>query len=141
MAPKNYCLEHTKPIFNELELLSLHNLFKYHTFMEVFKILKFHTPISLFDLFTMGPRGDKMILLLPRVHLELSKNNFVFGSSMIWNNLYRKIFNTCAPLPSGLVIPGSEKSSDLSASLSIMKRKLRLFLIGVQKSGDKTEWL
>ena len=54
MAPKNYCLEHTKPLFNKYNMLCLDNLYKYHTFMELFKILKFHIPISLFDLFILS---------------------------------------------------------------------------------------
>ena len=46
MAPKNYCLEHTKPIFNEHNILTLHNLYTFHTFIDLFKIIKCHTPIS-----------------------------------------------------------------------------------------------
>ena len=141
MAPKNYCLEHTKPIFNEYKLLSLDNLFKFHTFMEVFKILKFHSPISLYELFKLGTRGDKMTLLLPRVQLELSKHNFIFGSSMIWNKFFGNIFNVCTPLPSGLVIPGSDIHSDLATSICVVKGRLRAVLMASQKIGDEMEWL
>ena len=51
IAPQNYILEHTKPIFIEQNLLILHNLYIYHTFLDIFKILKYITPISLFEQF------------------------------------------------------------------------------------------
>ena len=41
MASKNYCLEHTKPLFTEQKIMNLENLHMYHIFMELFKILKF----------------------------------------------------------------------------------------------------
>ena len=109
--------------------------------MEVFKILKFHSPISLYDIFKLGPRGDKLTLLLPRVHLDISKRNFVFGSSMIWNKLFGKTFSRCTPQPSGLVIPGSDLNSDLAASLSVVKCRLKSILMASQNTGDETEWL
>ena len=33
MSPKNYCLEHTKPLFNKHKLMNLPNLYVYHTFL------------------------------------------------------------------------------------------------------------
>ena len=33
---KNFLLEHTKPIFNDRKLLSLHHLYIYHSFLELF---------------------------------------------------------------------------------------------------------
>ena len=41
-APKDYVLEHTKPLFNKHSILSVNNLYKYHSFMEVFKLLKYN---------------------------------------------------------------------------------------------------
>ena len=32
-VPKMYGLEHTKPLFNEHQILSLENMYYYHTFM------------------------------------------------------------------------------------------------------------
>jgi hypothetical protein len=141
MAPKNYCLEHTKPLFNEYDMLSLDNLHKYHTFMEVFKILKFHIPVSLFDLFILSSRGDKPTILLPNVNLDISKKNFVFKGSVIWNKLFSKIFNKCMAQPSGLVIPGSDLNSDLAGSIGVIKSRLKSLLLDDQKAGDEVEWL
>ena len=140
-APKNYCLEHTKPLFNEYGLLSLDNLHKFHTCMEVFKILKFHSPISLHDLFQLSYRSNKLTLILPRVHLDTSKRNFVFTASGIWNKFLCVIFDKCAPQISGLVIPGSAKISDLAAPLSAVRGRLKCSLLASQRRGDETEWL
>ena len=122
-------------------MLSLDNLFIFHTFMEVFKILKFRSPISLYELLKMGPRGEKFTLLLPRVSLDTSKQNFVFSSSRIWNRFINKVLNKCTPQPNGLVIPGSDVNSDLAASISVAKSKLKSILLTSQKAGDETEWL
>ena len=40
IADRNYCLEHTKPLFNKHIILNLHNLYVYHTFINLFKLLK-----------------------------------------------------------------------------------------------------
>ena len=39
MAEKNFCLEHTKPLFNQHNLLTLHNLYVLHTVLYLFKII------------------------------------------------------------------------------------------------------
>ena len=140
MSAKSYELEHTKPLFNEYELLSLENLYDYHTFMELFKLLKFHVPISLRGLFCLSYRAHKLNLILPSVKLEKSKQNFVFKSSIIWNKLLSSILVSCEPNEDGLVIPGSTINSDLSAPISYIKRKLKSTLLATQKSGDHTKW-
>ena len=130
---KNYVLEHTKPIFNEKFLLSLHHLHIYHTFLELFKIFKYRTPISLFNQFTLSGISINMHLIIPETTLELVKNNFVFQASSIWNKIIDKLMNKCAPNNDGLIIPGSAKNSDLATPLSKIKNDLRDVLISVQK--------
>ena len=109
--------------------------------MEVFKLQKYHSPISLYEIFKVGPRGEKFIMLLPRVNLDTSKQNFIFSSSIVWNKFINTVLNKCAPQESGLVIPGSDLNSDLAASTSSVKSKLRSILMTSQKIGDETEWL
>ena len=87
ISKKNYILEHTKPLFNRHNILSLFNLFTYHTFLDIFKILKTQLPASLYSLFIQGQRDTNFLLNLPDVDLDTSKNNFVFKSSSIWNEL------------------------------------------------------
>ena len=42
-----YRKEHTKPLFNKHSIMNVHNLYLYHCVNDIFKILKFRTPISL----------------------------------------------------------------------------------------------
>ena len=140
MAPKMYTLEHTKPLFNEHELLSLENLYTYHTFMEVFKLLKFQSPISLRELFTLSHISHKLTLILPRVSLNKRKQNFIFKSAIIWNKLLPCILTKCEAEECGIVVPGSSSNSDLSAPISFVKNKLRSSLLVDQKTGDIMMW-
>ena len=41
--------------------------------------------------------------------------------------------NSCEPNENGIIVPGSAKCSDLSAPISIIKKKLSDFLLKVQK--------
>ena len=140
MAPKMHTLEHTKPLFNEHELLSLENLYIFHTFMEVFKLLKYQSPIALQDLFTLSYRNHKLTLILPRAILNKRKQNFFFQSATIWNKLLPCILMKCCAEDNGIVIPGSNINSDLSAPISFIKNKLKSSLLAQQKSGDVIMW-
>ena len=87
MSPKNYCLEHTKPIFNEYKILNLYNIYVQQTFVDLFKIFKSHSPISIYNLFSFSVRDSSFLVYLPKVRLNISKNNYVFRSSELWNSL------------------------------------------------------
>ena len=96
MATKNFQLEHTKPIFNERKLLTLHHLYIYHTFIDTLKIFKYRVPISIFSLFEQSSRNHHFKLLIPNVKLDLAKNNFVFQASCIWNEILHLVLNKCS---------------------------------------------
>ena len=51
MAQKDYALEHTKPTFNNHNLFNLHNLYVIRSLVDLLKILKFHSPIPIFEYF------------------------------------------------------------------------------------------
>ena len=140
MEPKDFCLEHTKPLFNEHNLLSLKNLYEYHIFMETFKILKHKTPISICNKFNLCPKNNKLLLMIPRVRLDVSQQNFVYQATQIWNERSKIVFNRCDPEISGIVIPGSSENSDLGASVSVIKSKLKTHLLESQKIGHSTDW-
>ena len=90
MAPKNYYLEHTKPIFNEHEILNLSNLYVHQPFLTMYKVMKDHTPIAIYDMFKMSSR-DNFLVKLPSVHLNVSQCNFVSRCSLLWNKLIGKV--------------------------------------------------
>ena len=133
IAKKNFALEHTKPLFNDNKLLSLHHLYIYHTFLEVFKVLKFRAPISINELFNLSPRLSNMLLILPKVKIETIKCNFVFKASLIWNAIIEKVLSNCSPNEKGIMVPGSVTNSDLSTKISIVKHKMKDVLLEIQK--------
>ena len=137
---KNFSLEHSKQLFNEKGILSIKNLYNYHMFMEVFKIVKLSTPISIRNLVKFLPRSEKLILEVPLVRLDVTKQNFAFKSTQVWNDLSVKILEKCDALDNGLIIPGSAENSDLAASTSFVKGRLRNLLLSQQKLGDPLLW-
>ena len=140
-TPKNYCLEHTKPIFNEYKVLNLSNIYVHQSFMELFKVLKNHTPVSIFNLFTLGTRDTNVLLQIPKRFLNISKNNFVSKSSVLWNSLISKILEKAQPCENGIIINGSARNSDLSTPIQFVKNKLRCILLSHQIFGDPLEWV
>lgn len=139
-AEKNYCLEHTKPIFNKNGIMCIYNLYIYHTFMETFKVIKDHSPISIYNLFNMSPRYEKLLMIIPAVTLDKTKQNFVAKSASIWNRLICNVLNKCSAEKNGIVIPGSHIGSDMSASIAFIKNRLKIYLLSEQKKGDETLW-
>ena len=76
------------------------------------------------------PRSEKLILEVPLVRLDVTKQNFAFKSTQVWNDLSAKILEKCNALDNGLIIPGSAENSDLAASTSFVKSRLRDLLRG-----------
>ena len=145
MSQKNYILEHTKPLFNKHNILSIFNLFTYHTFLDIFKILKTQLPISLHSLFKKSQRDTNFILHLPEVDLDISKRNFVFSASSVWNKLVGFILEknvlTCLNGKKYVIIVGSTPNSDLCATIPFVKNKLKAYLFNRQASGGVTQWV
>ena len=73
MAQKDYALEHTKPIFNKYNLLNLHNLYVIRSLVELFKILKFHSPIPNLEYFKVSTRSSNHRLQIPKFNLGISE--------------------------------------------------------------------
>ena len=133
-AIKNFTLEHTRPLFIKYNLLCLHHLHIYHTFIDLFKLLKLKIPISVSEIFKLSIiRTSNLLVTLPLIRTELAKRNFVFQASKLWNALIGKLMNECRPNSNGIMIPGSANCSDLSAPISVIKKKLRDVLLLTQK--------
>ena len=145
MAKKNYQLENTKPIFNSEKILSLHHLYNIqHTFIELFKIMKERVPYSLYELYNLSPRISNLLICLPKFNLEITRQNFVYSSSLIWNKTIKNVLDTCTPHVNNIMVPGSSSNSDLSASTSIIKHRLKSMLFqaqGLQTPGRVNEWM
>ena len=144
MEKKNYQLEHTKPIFNTEKILSLHHLYIKHTFIELFKIVKERLPYALFELFVLSPRVTNFLMCPPKFSLEISRQNFVYNGSLIWNGLIGHVLDKCTPYPNNVMVPGSSTNSDLSASISIVKHRVKKHLLqtqAIETPGRSNEWM
>ena len=143
MCPKNYVLEHTKPLFVKHKFLTVHSFHNFFICMEIFKIIKYHMPISLFSCFNSGfGLFHRKLLTLPKYYLNNSRNNFLYKSIILWNKLSQKIF-----IPPNLddtrniIIPGSCPNSDYTASVAFVKQKLKRILLENERSGSPNDWL
>ena len=118
LGPSFYEKEHTKPLFKKHKLLTIQNLYSYHCFMEIFKILKFRTPISLHTLYKISRRSETT-LITPK-----PSTHFLYQSAFIWNKIRPKIDLT-----------------EYSISLGTVKNKLKNIIFHNQHQHDETEWL
>ena len=115
-----YTKEHTKPLLNAHDIFTVQNLYNYHTVLDTFKILKTHTPISLFSCLTISQR--KQTLLIP----SQNPHSYAYKASTTWNSFR-------AVLPAGEI-------NDFSVGFASMKNKIRQLLLNHQKIGDRVEW-
>ena len=60
-----YSREHTKPLFTEYNLLAVRNLYHYFCTVDVFKILKFRQPITLYEMYQLSHHETSLALILP----------------------------------------------------------------------------
>ena len=110
--------ENSKPLYNDNYILSIFNLYIYHTTMEVFKILKYRTPISLYALFTRSHRKDTLLIT------PSSSHHFIYRSSELWNLVRQKL-----------------KIIDFSATkIGSLKCSLKSLISRFQKFGDCMVW-
>ena len=107
--------------------------------MELFKVLKLQSPIEIYNLIRKSSRTENL-LLMPSVNLDISKQNFVFKSTQIWNKLTKILFINCLPHTSGIVIPGSTKYSDMTTPICVFKNKIKNHILYTQKLGYAEIW-
>ena len=115
-----YIREHCKPLFKQQQILVVQNLYHYQILLDTFKILKTHTPISIYSCFKISHR--KETLLITPTH----SCNFIYKACSLWN-----VFRAT---PCGLQI------KDFSVGLSHTKNKIKELLLHRQKIGDQEEW-
>ena len=98
----------------------MQNVYQYHTLLETFKLMKTHTPISIFSCFTKSQRKETLLISPTHSH------NFLYKASSLWNS-YR-------------AIPGQVQEHDFSAGIGYTKNKIKELLFMRQKIGDREEW-
>ena len=112
-----YKKEHTKPLFEKHSIMALRNLYTYHTLMEVSKILKLRSPISLHNHFKISTRKETMILTGPPAE------SFVSRSSSLWNKIAPRL-----------------KISDFSFKVSSLKNTIKKSLLTLQHVENPLTW-
>ena len=126
----NYELENTKPLFNNNNLLTVHNLYKLQIITETFKIKKFSCPSPLNDTLKLSSMNRRVSLLkVPQYSLMTSKNNFHYKAASIWNKIMPKLLERPdLDANTNLVIPGSCLNSDLTTPMGYIKHKTKAIL-------------
>ena len=115
LGPEFYGRESTKPLFTKHELLTVENLYRYRSIMELFKIIKTRTPISLFSVYHLSDRKENYLITPP------PNNQFFYKSAWMWNE-FRKVV-----------------SVDLTSPCSSVKSKLKTSILITQDSYG-TNW-
>ena len=116
-----YVREHSKPLFNNQNIFTIQNLYHYHTLLDTFKIIKNHTPISMYSCFVISHRKDSLLITPSHSH------NFLYNASSLWN-----MYRTCAV--------DETHVRDFSAGIGCTKNGIKSLLLRRQKIGDQDEW-
>ncbi len=112
-----YRLEHTKPLFNKHKILTIHNLFYYHTSITLYKIIRSGVPSALYALFSFSGHIET------RLKSQLTGSKFIDNSTTIWNYIREKL-----------------SIDDFDVSISQLKNKLKSYLFDNQERHDHHEW-
>ena len=117
LGSKFYMREHTKPLFQKNKILSIHNLYTYHAFMETYKILKFRQPQSLFDKYNLSKRKPTLLIA------GFPSPNFTDRTTSIWNTIAPKL-----------------KIDDYSPKVGSLKNCIKMALFKNQHQDSTLEW-
>ena len=117
LGERFYCKEHTKPLFKMYGIMTVHNIYNYHCFMDIFKILKLRTPISLYSKFKLSQRKSTLIIT------PVPCKDFIYKASILWNSLRIRL---------GL--------NDFSVSISSIRAKLKSLILSNQHDISEIEW-
>ena len=112
-----YEREPSKPLFVKNKIMTVHNIYNYHCFMDVLKILKLRTPISLYAEFNLSNRKETLLLT------PSPDTYFIYKSSILWNSLRNKL-----------------NMKDFSMNISCFKSQIKSLILSVQQSHHETEW-
>ena len=144
---KDYTKEHTKPLFKKHDILTIHNLYPYYCLLELYKILKFRTPYSLYEIFRIiDGRSGNLSLAVPITALQCQRRTFFYQSTLLWNNYYKKLLT-----PSEAELHRDYTTTfdltackfvffDFSTKVGSFKSRLKHILFDLQCSGDEMSW-
>ena len=115
-----YQKEHTKPLFNNLKLLSVQNLFKYYCISEIFKIMKFRCPYQLYNSINVSSRDTSLTIILPE-----KTNTFLYVAAQLWNSIQKRIVKS---------------DCGLETSVSLVKMRVKNLIMEFQAAEERNTW-
>jgi len=120
LGSQYYQKEHTKPIFKRLKILTVQNLFKYYSISEIYKIIKFRCPYSLYESITISKRFTSLTIILAQ-----KSNTFIYIASKFWNEIHKRILNP---------------NDGLATSINLVKLRTKNLLLESQSADLKDHW-
>ena len=96
--------------------------------------MKLKCPVLICNLLVPSLRDSNLSLKIPKVRLDLRKNNCFLCLHGI--SLKKIVFSKIIPDGYGIMVPCSSKNSDLAIPISVVKNRLRTFLLETQKQGN-----
>ena len=115
---KFFIKEHTKPIFKHNNILAIQNLYTYHCYLELYKIMKFRAPISLHEGYTCSSRKPCLLIC----QADPPDNH---------NTRSTKIFNVLTP---------KFRMTDFTTSVMCLRGKLKHALLTNQHNHALLDW-
>ena len=119
LGPSFFEKEHTKPLFKSQKVLTVQNLYVYYCTLEIFKILKLRTPISLHSCFKISSRKPTLLLTSD------PSSFFVYKSAKHWNELRKELIGDAL---------------DFCCKIGAAKTNLKRFLLLNQSEHDSNTW-
>ena len=120
LGAKFYQKEHTKPLFNNLKLLTVQNLFKYYCITEIFKIIKFRCPYPIYDSINVSTRDASLTIILPE-----KTNTFLYVAAQLWNSIQKRIVKS---------------DCGLETSVSLVKMRVKNLILEFQAAEERNTW-
>ena len=146
MTVTDYTKEHTKPLFNTHQFITVFNLYVYYSLVELYKILKFRVPYCMFSLFSLNTRCNSLHLNIPQTSLHCERQSFIYQTSILWNKTYKHILEPFhIPLNKYHLNMFNLTNIELifydySTNVSMFKSKLSKIIMDIQKKGDVNDW-
>ena len=85
-----YTKGHTKKVFNNYNILSIHNLYFYATLTEVYKVWGSSTPTDLRATLTVSNINNNRLITPTNNKLAHLSKNFYYAVPLIWNSFHSK---------------------------------------------------
>ena len=115
---------HTKRIFNENGILTIHNLCNYFTLTCIANLRLTETPSYLFNLLQID--HAKQRIYVPILSTNHYQHNFLFHGPKLWNLLLPFI---------------KDKSYNLPSTIEQFKTRYKKFLIRMQSDDSEDHWI